>query len=305
MPSQSKIQNLKSKILRAETSIVGRMSFFRRLCAHGLLLVLCIPFVLPLVWMLSTSLKPNEQIYAREGTQPVVSVKGLIPNPPKWSNYSDAVKTVPLGTYLRNTLYLCVANVIGAVLSSAVVAYGFARIRFRGRETLFMLMIGTMALPGQVTMIPVFALFKYLGWYGTFLPLIVPAFCGSAFYIFLLRQFFRTIPQATLDAARIDGCGHFGTFWHVVLPMSKPALATVAIFTFMGSWNDFLAPLVYLNTKENYTLAVGLALFRTRAEMVDITLLMAASLVVLLPCVIVFFICQRLFIQGVVVTGVK
>jgi ABC-type glycerol-3-phosphate transport system permease component len=161
-------------------------------------------------------------------------------------------------------------------------------------------------VPYQVMMIPRFLLFRELGWIDTLLPLFVPAFFGGgAFNIFLLRQFFRTIPQATLDAARIDGCGYFATFWHVVLPMSKPALATVAIFTFMGTWNDYLAPLVYLNTKDNYTLSLGLALFRTRAEMVDITLLMAASLVVLLPCIIVFFICQRLFIQGVVVTGVK
>ena len=304
MPSQSKIQNLKSKILRVETSIVGRMSFFRRLCAHGLLLVLCIPFVLPLVWMLSTSLKPNEQIYAREGTQPVVSVKSLIPNPPKWSNYSDAVKTVPLGTYLRNTLYLCVANVIGAVLSSAVVAYGFARIRFRGRETLFMLMIGTMALPGQVTMIPVFALFKYLGWYGTFLPLIVPAFCGSAFFIFLLRQFFRTIPEELAEAARIDGAGEWRIFWQLMLPLAKPALATCALFQFLGTWNDFFGPLLYINDPSRYTLAYGLQQFMSSygGEWAQ---LMAGACIFTIPVIILFFLAQRTFIQGIATTGGK
>jgi len=301
---KSKIQNLRSKVLRGETSVVGRLPVGRRLFVHGFLLALCIPFVLPLAWMVSTSLKPNEQIYAREGSQPAVSLKSLIPHPVQWSNYSEAVKTVPIGTYLRNTLFLCFANVLGAVLSSAVVAYGFARIQFRGREPLFMLMIGTMALPGQVTMIPVFALFKYLGWYGTFLPLIVPAFCGSAFYIFLLRQFFRTIPEELAEAARIDGAGEWRIFWQLMLPLAKPALATCALFQFLGTWNDFFGPLLYINDPSKYTLAYGLQQFMSSygGEWAQ---LMAGACIFTIPVIILFFLAQRTFIQGIATTGGK
>jgi ABC-type glycerol-3-phosphate transport system permease component len=256
--------------------------------------------MVPFLWLVITAVSPPGTVFMGQFR--------LLPERLALDNFSKALThpEYPFARFFLNTVTVTLSSVVGCTFSAALVAYAFARLRFRGSNWLFLLVLATMMVPYQVTMVPRFLLFRELGWLDTLLPLFVPAFFGGgAFNIFLLRQFFRTIPQATLDAARIDGCGHFGTFWHVVLPMSKPALATVAIFTFMGSWNDFLAPLVYLNTKENYTLAVGLALFRTRAEMVDITLLMAASLVVLLPCVIVFFVCQRLFIQGVVVTGVK
>ena len=275
-----------------------------RFLAHTMLIGLCVPFVLPLVWMVSTSLKPDEQIFAREGISPPISLQSLLPSPVQWSNYTEALNTVPFGAYLRNTLYLCAFNVIGAVLSSALVAYGFARLRFRGREVLFMLLIGTMALPGQVTMIPVFTLFRYLGWYGTFLPLIVPAFCGSAFYIFLLRQFFQTIPDDLAEAARIDGAGEWRIFWQIVLPLAKPAMATCALFQFIGSWNDFYGPLLYLDDPSQYTLAYGLQQFMSSygGEWAQ---LMAGATLFTAPIIVLFFLTQRTFIQGIATTGGK
>jgi len=283
---------------------MNRLHPLQRLLAHGFLLCLCVPFILPLVWMVSTSLKPNEQIYAREGSQPAVSLDSLIPHPVKWSNYAAAVRTVPIGAYLRNTLLLCVSTVLGAVMSSAIVAYGFARLSFKGREIFFMLMIATMALPGQVTMIPVFALFRMLGWYGTFLPLIVPSFCGSAFFIFLLRQFFRTIPEELAEAARIDGASEWRIFGQLMLPLAKPALATCALFQFLGAWNDFFGPLLYINDPSKYTLAYGLQQFMSSygGEWAQ---LMAGACIFTIPVIILFFLAQRTFIQGIATTGGK
>jgi multiple sugar transport system permease protein len=259
---------------------------------------------MPLVWMISTSLKPNEQIYAREGQSSAISIKGLIPNPVKWSNYRDAVNTVPIGAYLRNTLLLCVTNVLGAVLSSAIVAYGFARLQFRGREFLFILMIATMALPGQVTMIPIFAMFRWLGWYGTFLPLIVPAFFGNAFYIFLLRQFFQTVPEELAEAARMDGASEWRIFWQLMAPLAKPALATCALFQFLGTWNDFFGPLLYINDPDKYTLAYGLQQFMSSygGEWAQ---LMAGACIFTIPVIVLFVLAQRTFIQGIATTGGK
>jgi len=281
-----------------------RLKRWQRFIVHACLLGLCVPFVLPLFWMLSTSLKDDRQIYAREGKQAAVSFAGLLPRPVKWRNYVEAVNTIPIGTYLKNTLFLCGANVVGAVFSSAVVAYGFARMRFRGRETLFLIMIGTMALPGQVTMIPVFALFRFLGWYGTFLPLIVPAFFGSAFFIFLLRQFFRTIPEELAEAARIDGAAEWRIFWQLMLPLAKPALATCALFQFLGTWNDFFGPLLYINDPSRYTLAYGLQQFMSTygGEWAQ---LMAGASIFTVPIIILFFVAQKTFIQGIATTGGK
>ena len=295
---------LRVRPLTRPTAGKSRLGRANRFLAHTILIVLCIPFVLPLVWMVSTSLKPDEQIFAREGVSPPISIQSLVPSPIQWRNYAEALNTVPFGAYLRNTLYLCAFNVIGAVLSSALVAYGFARLRFRGREVLFMLLIGTMALPGQVTMIPVFTLFRYLGWYGTFLPLIVPAFCGSAFYIFLLRQFFQTIPDDLAEAARIDGASEWRIFWQIVLPLAKPAMATCALFQFIGSWNDFFGPLLYLDDPGQYTLAYGLQQFMSSygGEWAQ---LMAGATLFTAPIIILFFLTQRTFIQGIATTGGK
>lgn len=287
-----------------KTDTPRRLGLAPRTLAHAVLIALCIPFVLPLVWMVSTSLKPDDQIYAREGFESALSLRSLLPSPFVWSNYPDAMRTVPLRAYLQNTLFLCGLNVTGAVLSSAVVAYGFARLRFRGRELLFMLMISTMALPGQVTMIPVFALFRFLGWYGTFFPLIVPSFCGNAFFIFLLRQFFRTIPEELAEAARIDGAGEWRIFGQVMLPLAKPALATCALFQFLHTWNDFFGPLLYINDPARYTLAYGLQQFMSSygGEWAQ---LMAAATIFTMPIIVLFFLAQRTFIQGIATTGGK
>jgi multiple sugar transport system permease protein len=206
--------------------------------------------------------------------------------------------------YLRNTLVLCIGTVVGAVASSALVAYGFAKIEFAGRGVLFAIMIATMALPGQVTMIPVFSLFRSLGWYGTYLPLIVPAFTASAYYVFLLTQFFRTIPTEMSEAARVDGAGEWTIFRQLVLPLSKPALATCALFQFIGTWNDFLGPLLYVNDPAKYPLSYGLQQFVSHYGGFYAQL-MAASTIFTLPIIILFFFAQKTFIQGIATTGGK
>jgi len=274
-----------------------------RLATHLVLLVLAIPAALPLLWMISTSLKADDQIYAT-GAGNNFSVASLIPHPAVWSNYPKALQTVPFEVYLRNSLTLCGVTVIGAVISSACVAYGFARIDFRGRGFLFMLLIATMALPGQVTMIPVFELFRSLGWYGTYLPLMVPAFAGAPFYIFLLSQFFKTIPEDLAESARLDGAGEFRIFRQIVLPLAKPALATCALFQFLGTWNDFLGPLIYVNNPEKYTLAYGLQQFLS-AYGGQWAQLMAAATIFTVPIIILFFFAQKTFIQGIATTGGK
>ena len=281
-----------------------RLNVVQRAAAHTALVVLCLPFVLPLVWMISTSLKPDAQIFSQGAKETAALIRDLIPHPVKWSNYSEAVHTVPLGAYLRNTLMLCAANVIGAVLSSAIVAYGFGRLKFWGRDALFMVMVATMAMPGQVTMIPIFALFRWLGWYGTFLPLIVPSFCGSAFYIFLLRQFMRIIPEELAEAARIDGAGECRIFGQIVLPLATPALATCALFQFLSTWNDYFGPLLYINDPSKYTLAYGLEQFMSSygGEWAQ---LMAGACIFTLPVIVLFFLTQRTFIQGIATTGGK
>ena len=285
-------------------SVVFRLSPARRVLTHVVLLGLCVPFAMPLVWMLSTSLKTDAQIFPREGESKTLSFHSLLPDPVEWSNYPKALKTVPFGTYLQNTLFLCAMNVIGAVFSSAVVAYGFARLKFPGRDALFLVMISTMALPGQVTMIPVFAMFRMLGWYGTFLPLFVRSFFGNPFYVFLLRQFFRTIPEDLAEAARIDGAGEWRIFSRIMLPLAKPALAVVALFQFLGTWNDFFGPLLYINDPSRYTLAYGLQQFMSSyggkwAQ------LMAGACVFTVPIILLFFLAQKTFIQGISTTGGK
>jgi ABC-type glycerol-3-phosphate transport system permease component len=264
---------------------------------YALLVVTGILILLPLFWMVSTSLKDPKDLWL---VPPV-----WIPKPLRWENYREALTTLPFARFALNTTVITVVSVIGQLLSSPLVAYSFARLRFRGKSVLFMLILATMMLPGQVTMIPVFILFKTFGWLDTFIPLTLPNFFGSAYFIFLLRQFMLTIPSELGDAAKIDGCGYFGTFSRIFLPLSKPALATVAIFTFTGVWNDFMGPVIYLNSRDKWTLAVGLRGFLATYGQTKYHLLMAASLVTVLPCVILYFFAQRLFIQGIVITGIK
>lgn len=266
------------------------------LIAHICLLILGISFLFPFVWMLSTALKPEAQIFKWPPE--------WIPDKFLWSNFPEALTFVPFGTYVTNTLTICLWAMVGTCISSALVAYGFARIQWPGRNFLFMIMLSTMMLPAQVTMIPIFVIFKKIGWVGSYKPLIVPAFLGAAFFIFLLRQFFLTIPQELSEAAKIDGCSEFRTFWQIILPLARPALATVALFTFMNHWNDFMGPLIYLSDEKMYTVSLGLQQFigqyGTRWGM-----LMAASTVATLPIIILFFFAQKTFIQGISTTGIK
>ncbi|UCC63371.1 MAG: carbohydrate ABC transporter permease [Anaerolineae bacterium] len=255
-----------------------------------------VSFTLPLFWMVSTSLKSNEQVY----TIPTV----WIPNPIVWENYPQALNRMPFWIFLRNSCITSFVPVVGAVLSASLVAYSFSRVEWPGRDFWFMVLIATMMLPGQVTMIPVYVLYSKLGWIDTFLPLIVPWFFGGAFYVFMLRQFFTGIPMELSDAARIDGCSHLGIWWRIILPLSKPALTTVAIFTFLFTWNDFFGPLLYLKSERLFTLQVGLQYFREQYS-VAWQELMAASTVVLMPTLVIFFVGQRLFVEGVTLTGLK
>ena len=252
---------------------------------------------LPFIWLVSSSLKEERQIFQFPPT--------WIPNPVRWQNYVDALTYKPFNIYLMNTMIIVTLNMIAIVGSASICAYGFARIKFPGRDFWFAIVLATMMVPYFVLMIPQFIIFSRLGWVNTFLPLTVPFFFGGgAFNIFLLRQFFRTLPNELSDAARIDGCNEFGIYARIIMPLAKPALATVAIFTFLFSWNDFIGPLLYLSSPENFTVAIGLATFRsvmrTRWD-----LLMAASTAMILPVVLLFFFAQRYFIQGIVMSGIK
>lgn len=269
---------------------------------HGLTYLIlagaAIAFLLPLIWMISTSLKPKDQIFA----YPLV----WIPNPPQWQNYPDALNnpSFKFMLFLQNSLYYAVASTLGIVISCSFVAYAFARLRWWGRDFWFVVTLSTMMIPYPVTLIPLFLIFKEIGWVGTFKPLIVPNFLGTAFFIFLLRQFFLSIPLDLSDAARIDGASEFGIFSRIILPLAKPALITVALFTFLYAWNDFLGPLIFLNDGSKYTLAVGLAAFRGQNR-TQWDLMMAAATVVTMPIVIIFFFAQKQFIQGIALTGMK
>ena len=278
------------------------MSKGQRLAIHLALLALCLPALLPFLWMVASSLKSDAEIYA---TPSVASpFAALIPRTLYPQNYPEALRTVPFVGYLVNSVGLALTTVVGAVLSSAVVAYGFARLRFWGRDVLFAVMVGTLALPGQVTQIPQFTIFRWLGWYGTYLPLAAPAFLASPFFVFLLVQFFRTLPEETAESARLDGASDWTIFTKVVLPLAKPALATCALFQFLGSWNDFMGPLIYINDPDRYTLAYGLQQFYSSyggkwAQ------LMAGATLFTLPIIVLFFFAQKTFIQGIATTGGK
>lgn len=298
----------------------------RRLVVYGLLGVISLVFALPLIWMVSTSLKPVEQTLAHPPTFvprpiekiPSYFVDNYIGHPSGGTENADpdvrgdagvrGVLTDPVvdfPLYLRNTLIVALLSVTGMVLSSAVVAYGFARVRWRGRGPLFALVLATMMIPFPVLMGPLYIVFKSFGWIGSFKPLWVPAWFGGAFGIFLLRQFYLTIPRELDEAARLDGCSHWGIFWRVILPLSKPALAVVGLFHFIFVWNDFLGPLIFLQQRDQFTLALGLQLYQSQAGNVPWNLLMAASTLVVLPVLIVFLLAQRTFIEGIATSGLK
>ncbi len=264
---------------------------------YFLLISLSIVFLIPLAWSVSTSLQTQEQVYDAE--------MHWIPKPVQWSNYAKAVTAIPFFTYLRNSVIVTVLSIVGVVLSSSLAAYSFGCLNWPGRDALFVVLLATMMLPPQVTLIPLFILFCELGWVDTLKPLVVPTFLGGgAFFIFLLRQFFKTLPKDLFEAARIDGCTSFGIWWRIALPLSRPALMTVIIFTLNGTWNDFLGPLIYLNSEETKTLALGLQAFtgQTGAAQSE---LMAVSVLMILPLLVVFFLGQRYFVEGIALTGLK
>jgi multiple sugar transport system permease protein len=261
------------------------------------LIVLAVVFALPLFWMVTTALKTNQQV--------LVFPPQWIPDPAVWRNFPDAWDFAPFGTYLKNTLIITVLATIGQLASGSVVAYGFARLRFPGRDPLFVLLLATTMLPYIVTLVPQFLIFRELGWVNTFLPLIVPYFFGgSPFLIFLMRQYFRSIPMDLSDAARVDGDSEFGIFFRIVLPLALPALVTVAIFSFLAHWNDFLGPLIYLNDENKKTLMLGLQGFIGQTQQ-RFQLMMAAATMVAMPTIVLFFLFQRVFIRSVVLTGMK
>ncbi len=280
--------------LRPAPGAFGRRAW--RLGLYALAIAGAAVFLLPLFFMISSSLKPDYQI--------LDFPPRWIPDPVRWQNYPEALTYVPFGRYTLNTLIIAAGAIAGNLLSCTLVAYGFARLRAPGKNFLFMLMLATMMLPYPVTMIPIYVEFKMLGWINTFLPLIVPAFFGSPFYIFLLRQFFLNIPRELEDAAFIDGANRLQILWRIILPIATPAIATIAIFNFQGVWNDFLPPLIYLHDQSKYTVALGLNFFRSTYQ-VRWGYLMAACVVTMLPMAIVFFLAQRRFIEGISLSGLK
>lgn len=272
---------------------------------HLVLATLSLAFLMPLVWMISTSVKPEAQ--AASGRI------ALLPDPPSSlpvtaaDNYravwTDSTIQFPL--YLRNTLIVAALSVVGMTFSSALVAYGLSRIQWRGRGVVFLSVMATMMIPFPVLMAPLYLVFRELGWIGSLKPLWVPAWFGGAFNIFMLRQFFRGIPREIDEAARIDGCSHFGIFWRMILPLSRPALAVVALFHFIYVWNDFLGPLIFLTHRDQFTLALGLQLYQSQAGNTPWNLLMAASTLVVAPLLLLFILTQRTFVQGAATEGLK
>jgi multiple sugar transport system permease protein len=277
-----------------------RISQVSRLFGRTLLVVICtagsLLYMIPFVWMLSTSVKPGYQIFI----MPPV----WIPAEFHFENYVEPWSKFAFLSFYKNTLTIVALNIIGTVCSSSLVAYAFARMRFPGRNVLFLVLLSTMMLPTQVTLIPRYVLFAKLKWVDSLKPLIIPTYFGSAFNIFLLRQYFMTIHLELDDAARIDGCGYFGTFRRILLPLSRPALGVVAVFTFTSNWNAFIGPLIYLNNPKNFTIALGLRMFQTHYD-VEMQHTMAMTVVSIVPVLILFFFAQRHFIQGIVLTGVK
>lgn len=261
-----------------------------------LLVIISIIYLVPFLWMFLTSVKDMSEVMA----YPPI----WLPNPFKWENYVAAVNYIPFGRYTINTIIICAGTILGVLFSCPLVAYSISRIKWPGRNFLFILILSTILIPFPVTMIPLFVVFARLGWVNTFIPLILPAFFGNATYIFLLRQFFLTIPQELTDAARIDGASEFGIYLRVMLPLVKPILIVISMFTFLGAWNDFMGPLIYLQDEAKYTLSLGLQMYRT-TNYVEWPLLMAASTIVVVPTIIAFYFTQNTIVESVTLTGLK
>lgn len=261
-----------------------------------LLIAIAVTMVLPFVWMISTSLKSEGDVF--------IFPPQWIPQPPHWSNYARVFQMFPFGLFAYNSFKIAILGTLGQVITCSFAAYAFARFEFKGRNTLFIMLLATLMVPGQVTLIPVFILMKTLGLVNTQAALIVPWWFGGAFGTFLLRQFFLTLPMELEDAARMDGCGRFGIYWRIIIPLSAPALATLAIFVFLSNWNDLLGPVIYLSNMDKMTLTVGLALFQGQYQ-TQWNLLMAGSLITMIPIFVLFVVAQKYFVQGIALGGVK
>jgi multiple sugar transport system permease protein len=262
------------------------------------LTVLGLAFLAPFAWMVSTSLKPLSETMSLPPR--------WVPSHLQWDNYPEAIQAMGhFWTYTGNSLFLCVVTVIGTVASSSLAAYGFSHVDWKGRDSVFLILLATMMIPFPVIMVPIYALFKNLGWIGTFKPLWVPAFFAGSFNVFLLRQFFLTLPKEMSEAARIDGCSEFQIFFRIILPLARPALLVVALFQFMFTWNDFLGPLIYLTDDKNFTLALGLQSFQSQHGGTTWNYLMAASTLIVLPVILLFFFTQKSFVEGIASTGMK
>jgi len=274
----------------------GRINYIEMTVIYIILGLLTVIYVLPFLWLLSSSLKHPTEIF----TNPII----WIPKTLQWDNFYRATHDIPFFLYLGNTMTVVAGCLIGSLISNSIVAYGFAKLKWRGRNALFIVVLITMMIPFQIIMIPQFLFFHKIGWIGTFLPLIVPAFFGNAFFIFLLRQFFIGIPNEISQAAKVDGANEFVIFSRIVLPLSKAGLATVGIFTFLNTWNDFVGPLIFLSSDKKYTLALGIqqimSVFDPRWNV-----LMAAGVIMTLPVLILFFLLQKYFIQGIAFSGIK
>jgi multiple sugar transport system permease protein len=281
---------------RARSAPARRRSLLYSTANHTMLIVLAVIFLLPFVFIVLTSLMTQQQALTRD----------LIPHPFAWHNYIDIFREEPMVLYAKNTVVYAVAATFGVVISSVPVAYALSVIKWKGQRAVFLIVIATMMLPAQVTIVPLYLLFVKLHWVGTLKPLIVPAFFGDAFSIFLLRQFFLTIPDELVDAARVDGANELQILWHVVVKLAKPAIAAVALFQFLFCWNDFFGPLLYtLNNNKIWTLSVGLSQFTTTHRGVLWNYQMAASVLFMLPVILLFLLAQKAFIEGVTLTGVK
>lgn len=291
-------------ILLFARGVLGRLDF-RYSIRYFLLIMLALIFLIPFYWMFTNSLKAFQEIFSKPT---------FLPPSWKWNNYPEVFRNpqLPFARYFLNTFLIAAIATVGQIISCSIVAYSFARLRFRGREFLFMVVLATMMVPFQVTMIPLYIGFRFLNeyhflglkWLNSMLPIVVPQLFATAFNVFLLRQFYRTIPYELDEAAHIDGCGKFGIFWRIILPLSKPALIIVGLFTFFWNWKDLMGPLVYLNSPENTTISMGL-MFLKNPKHIDWQLIMAASAISLIPVLILFFIGQKYIVRGITMTGMK
>lgn len=269
--------------------------FFRAVADHAILIAVAAMFLVPFASIVLTALMRSQQALSAS----------IWPDPFQWKNFPQVFRAIPLWQYTWNTTQIAMLSTLGVVVSCVPVAYALSRMRWRGRQAVFLLILATLMLPFQVTVVPLYIIFVRLDWIPSLKPLIVPTFFGDAFSIFLLRQFFLTIPEELSDAARVDGASEFQIMTRVVVPLAKSAIAAVALFNFLYAWNDFFGPLLYLGGDENlWTLSIGLAQFRMITQ-VDWNLMMAASVLFTLPIIVLFFLAQRVFIEGITLTGVK